>query len=157
MNKNYKKHSKLLSLSIISSVISSISLLASILVNSEGKNQTILIVFGWVFWFGLLIEQILFWRANAMLKIIEKQGRRLLGRAGIFSIAASFEGFIADTVFIITISGLLICIIFKLGETLMQYVFICLMVLAFRLHCFLNGKNYRYKKMLERKAESKNG
>lgn len=158
MDERLKKHSILLNFSIINSVISSLSLMATILVNTDGKNQMILVLFAIIFWLGLIAEQISIWRANAMLKEIEKQSRRKLrGRYGIFSVATSIEGLIADGVFAISIIGLIICVIFHLGETLMQYVFICLMVLSFRMHCFLNGKNYRYKKLLERKVDRKNG
>lgn len=153
-----KKHSTLLEFSIIASVISSLSLMAAILVNTDGKNQTILMLFATVFWLGLIAEQILFWRSDAMLKKIEKQARKKMQRRpGIVSVAASFEGFIADCLFVISIIGFIICLIFNLGEAFMQYVFICMMVLSFRMHCFLNGKNYRYKKLSKRKVDHKNG
>lgn len=132
--------------------------MAAALVNTDGKYQMILVLFAMTFWIGLIAEQILIWRANALLKEIEKQSRiKLRGRYGIFSIATSLEGFIADCLLVISVIGLIVCIIFNLAGDLMQYVFICLIVFSFRMHCFLNGKNYKYKKLLERKVDSKNG
>lgn len=158
MNELCKKHRKNLYLSIVSSVISSLSLMAAILVNSEGENKITLFVFGALFWIGLVIEQIFFWRSYVFMKEIAFQSKRLLkGRAGIFTFAASTEGFIADVVFAISLIALVICAVFSLGETILQYILICFIVLSFRMHCILNGKSYRYKEITERKVDRKNG
>lgn len=158
MNEFVKWYSNLIRLSIFCSIISSLSLLAAVLVNSESKNQMILISFGLVFWVGLILEQALFWKANSLKKELFKLEKRTpRGRIGILSIAASSEGFVADVVFAGSLIALVVCMMFHLGEALVQYIFICLMVLSFRMHCILNGKNYRYKKYIERKVDRKNG
>ena len=41
------------------------------------------------------------------------------------------------------------------GEKAIQYIFIFLLVLSFRLHCILNGKNFRYKKFLAKRKVDK--
>lgn len=153
-----RKHTVLFISSLVCSVISSLSLLAAILVNSEGKNKEILIAFGLVFWIGLILEQVLFWRANRLMRIaITKDRRRIRGKPGIISLSTYIEGLVVDAVFIISLIAFVVCTAFSLGESLMQYVLICLMVLSFRLHCFLNGRNYKYKKLKERKVDRKNG
>lgn len=158
MSETKKKHSILFCFSVAFSVISSLSLMAAILVNSEGRNKEILIAFGLVFWIGLILEQVLFWRANRLMRIaITKDRRRIRGKPGIISLSTYMEGLVVDAVFIISLIAFIICIAFGLGESLMQYIFICLMVLSFRLHCFLNGRNYIYKKIKERKVDRKNG
>lgn len=158
MSETKKKHSILFCFSVAFSVISSLSLMAAILVNSEGRNKEILIAFGLVFWIGLILEQVLFWRANRLMRIaITKDRRRIRGKPGIISLSTYMEGLVVDAVFIISLIAFIICIAFGLGESLMQYIFICLMVLSFRLHCFLNGRNYKYKKIKERKVDRKNG
>lgn len=153
-----KKHSILFYCSMTCSVISSLSLLAAIMVNSEGKNRGVLIAFGLLFWVGLILEQVFFWRANRLMRFaIAKDRRRIRGKPGIISLSTYMEGLVVDVVFIISLIALIICIAFDLDESLMQYIFICLMVLSFRLHCFLNGRNYKYKKLKERKVDRKNG
>lgn len=154
MSELKRKHSVLFGTSIICSVLSSLSLLAAILVNSEGKNKEILIAFGLIFWVGLTLEQVLFWRANHIMRIaITRDKRRIRGKPGIISLSTYMEGLVVDAVFIIALIAFIVCIAFGLGESLMQYIFICLMVLSFRLHCFLNGRNYKYKKLKERKVD----
>lgn len=154
MSELKRKHSILFGTSIICSVLSSLSLLAAILVNSEGKNKEILIAFGLIFWVGLILEQVLFWRANHIMRIaITRDKRRIRGKPGIISLSTYMEGLVVDAVFIIALIAFIVCIAFGLGESLMQYIFICLMVLSFRLHCFLNGRNYKYKKLKERKVD----
>lgn len=154
MSELKRKHSVLFGTSIICSVLSSLSLLAAILVNSEGKNKEILIAFGLIFWVGLILEQVLFWRANHIMRIaITRDKRRIRGKPGIISLSTYMEGLVVDAVFIIALITFIVCIAFGLGESLMQYIFICLMVLSFRLHCFLNGRNYKYKKLKERKVD----
>jgi len=154
MSELKRKHSVLFGTSIICSVLSSLSLLAAILVNSEGKNKEILIAFGLIFWVGLILEQVLFWRANHIMRIaITRDKRRIRGKPGIISLSTYMEGLVVDAVFIIALIAFIVCIAFGLGESLMQYIFICLMVLSFRLHCFLNGRKYKYKKLKERKVD----
>lgn len=154
MSELKRKHSFLFGTSIICSVLSSLSLLAAILVNNEGKNKEILIAFGLIFWIGLILEQVLFWRANHIMRIaITRDKRRIRGKPGIISLSTYMEGLVVDAVFIISLIAFIVCIVFGLGESLMQYIFICLMVLSFRLHCFLNGRNYKYKKIKERKVD----
>lgn len=158
MSEIKRKHKVLFNTSVVCSVISSLSLLAAILVNSEGRNKEILIAFGLVFWIGLILEQVLFWRANRLMRFaITKDRRRIRGKPGIISLSTYMEGLVVDAVFIISLIAFIICVAFGLGEALMQYIFICLMVLSFRLHCFLNGRNYKYKKLKERKVDRKNG
>lgn len=154
MSELKRKHGFLFIASVTSSVISSLSLMAAILVNSEGKNKEIRIAFGLIFWVGLILEQVLFWRANHIMRIaITRDKRRIRGKPGIISLPTYMEGLVVDAVFIIALIAFIVCIAFGLGESLMQYIFICLMVLSFRLHCFLNGRNYKYKKLKERKVD----
>ena len=151
MSELKRKHTVLFIASLVFSVISSLSLLVAMLVNSEGKNKGILIAFGLVFWIGLILEQVLFWRANRLMRTaLTKDRRRVRGKPGIIYLSTYIEGLVVDTIFIVSLIAYIICIIFGMGETLMQYIFICLMVLSFRLHYFLNGRNYKYKKLKER-------
>lgn len=153
-----KKHSVFFHMALICSMVSSLSLLAAIMVNSEGKNKEILLVFGILFWIGLILEQIFFWNANRIMKNAPaKDKRHVRGKPGICSLSTYTEGLIADMIFVASLVALIVCMIAGLGETVLQYVLICFVVLSFRLHCFLNGRNYKYKKSQGRKGERKNG
>lgn len=158
MNGLKRKHKAFFDTAGICSVVSSLSLLAAMLVNGEGKNKGILVVFGLLFWGGLIAEQIFFWKADRLMKMAAtKQGYRIQGKPGILSFAAGTEGLAADGVFLISLIALVICVALGVGENLMQYIFICVVVLAFRLHCFLNGRNYKYRKLRARKVDHENG
>ena len=152
-----RKHSLCFTFSLIFSVISSIMLSGAIFVNSDGKNKVLLLISGIAFWVALLLEQIFFWWANHLMKKSDaKNSRYIRSKPGIFSFGTSIEGIVADAMFVISLVVLLVCTGFGIGEEIAQYIIICLLVLSFRLHCFLNGKNYRYKKVV-RKVERENG
>lgn len=145
ISKMKKQHFKFFFVSVTCSVISSISLLASSLVNNDDKYKGILITFGILFWLGFVLEQVFFWKANKVMKIaIRKEKCHLEDRLGIISFFAYIEAIITDTVFIVSLIAFIICMIVGIGEQLIQYILICLIVLSFRLHCFLNGRNYKY-------------
>lgn len=147
MKTGIRRHNNLLSGAIRCSVASSLSLLAAIMVNNEGKNKTELLIFGIVFWVMLIFEQVFFWRANKLMRsLIKKKNPLKNQRMGLLSVATCKEGMIVDLIFFISLVALIVCMIFGLGKSYLQSVLICLVVLAFRLHCFLNGRNYRYKK-----------
>ncbi len=153
-----RKHSLIFCASMACSVLSSLSLLATVMANSEGENKAILVACALLFWIGFLLEQFFFWRANRLMRsAITKDRCHTLGKPGVISLSTYTEGFVIDVVFILSSIALMICILVGLGEALMQYVLICLVVLTFRLHCFLNGRNYKYKKTKEIKVDSKNG
>lgn len=130
---------------VVCSVISSLSLLAAVLVNNEGKYKAILMAFGFIAWIGLILEQVFFWKANQfMKKAMRKEKYRIVGRVGILSVFGCIEGLIADIVFFVSVIAFIVCAATGYGVDFIQYICICLIVLSFRLHCFLNGRNYKY-------------
>lgn len=157
MSEIIRRYTRLLCISVISSIVSSLSLPTAILVNSEGKNKIVLVLFGLVFWIGLIVEQVSFWKSYRIMKrLIKYENRHVQGRSGIFSLAKTIEGIGADVIFILSTIALMVCILFGLGESFIQYILICLLTMSFRLHCIFNGKNFKYKKLLVRKVEQKN-
>lgn len=154
MRRWLKIYSNSITCSIIFSVISSLSILSIVFLNkSESLDNVLRIVFPIVFWLGLVGEQFFIWRANSIRKSIEKSGkvRRIKSGIGIISFLRTEAGLIADVVLALSFITLLILIIFSIGENVVQYIFIFLLVLSFRLHCILNGKNFRYKKYLAKR------
>jgi len=151
MQDKYRRHSLYFTISLVNSVVSSLSVLAAVFVNTEGKNKVVLIVFASVFWITLVLEQVFFWKADRIMKeLVRLENRKLRSKVGIFSIAASGAGLVADVIFAVSLIALIICAGFSIGEELLQFILICLMVLSFRLHCFLNGKNYKYKSIVKK-------
>ena len=147
-----RTHSRLFCGALAASVISSLSILA--MLSSAGQGG--MIAFAAVFWVGLALEQVFFWKANRIMKAAAAKSRRKIrGSVGILSFAKSLEGLIADGVFLLALLAFLLCSWLAPESTGIQYIFICLLVLTFRLHCFLNGRNFRYKKQTERKADQK--
>lgn len=151
MRLGIKKFSSFVSLSIIASIISSVSIMeCAFLGKSDNIDQVIKIIFPLVFWIGFLAEQFFIWNANSIRKKLETEPklRRIQGRLGVLSILQTEEGAITDIVMAISMIVFAILLLFKIGKGFPQYLFIFLIVLSFRLHCILNGKNFRYRKYL---------
>lgn len=154
MVQNIRKHGILMWIGIAFSIMSSMSLLTTIFIDKLRENSWITVVFGIMFWSCLVLEQIMFCQANkTMIALIKGRSRKFRGRNGFCSIAATFEGLIADVILVISIIALFVCIMTNIGERLIQYILIFLVVLAFRMHCILNGKNYRYRKILKKEGK----
>lgn len=146
-------------LSIVFSVVSSASIIACIFIGTnEATNKILRLVFPIVFWFALIAEQVFIWRANSLRKYFEATGkkRRIRMNPGIVSILQTEAGAIADIVFAVSLVVFVILMATGIGEKAIQYIFIFLLVLSFRLHCILNGKNFRYKKFLAKRKVDKN-
>lgn len=145
-------------LSIAFSVISSASIIACIFIGTdEVTNKVLKLVFPMVFWIGLVVEQFFIWKANSLRKQIEAtvKKRRIRMNPGIVSILQTQAGAIIDIVFVISLVVFIILMVAGIGEKAIQYIFIFLLVLSFRLHCILNGKNFRYKKILAKRKVDK--
>lgn len=152
------RFARLLKSSMICSLISSLSILSCIFIEgSDNANLAIKIVFPLIFWAGLFGEQFLFWKSNSIRKEILKASHQkgLHAKIGLISIAQNHYGAAADIVFAVSFIALLVSMIFEIGEQAAQYVIIFLLVLSFRLHCILNGKNFKYINYFK-KEEGKN-
>ena len=136
-----------LTLSIIFSFVSSIAIIPSMFLGeNEKSNLVIKIVFPLIFWLGLGFEQYFFWKSNNIRKEILSEGnyRKLNAKLGMISFLQNKYGAIADLILIVSLIILILLTIIKVGEKSVQYIFIFLLVLSFRLHTILNGKNFRY-------------
>lgn len=149
MKEQIRKHSLLLTLSIIFSFVSSASILLCIF--AERRDLPLfLFLIPMIFWLGLIGEQILFWSANSVLKKIIGTGkiRRLRARPGIIAPLQTRWGIIADFIFVISLIVFAIMAIVSPSSDAIQFIFLFLIVFSFRIHCIANGKNYKYKKYL---------
>lgn len=148
------KFTHMMNAAIVCSFVSSFALLSCIFIGmNEVSDKIIGIIFPIIFWLGLIVEQILIWKSNAVRKEIENIGetRKFRGRPGIINIWKNRYGAIADIVCIASLLQLVVFTIIGIGEEAIQYILIFLLVLSFRLHCILNGQNFRYKKYLEKR------
>lgn len=154
----YKAFSNKLILAIIASSFSSLSILTCIFIGeNETVNTVLKIIFPLIFWIGLILEQVLISQASKIRIELEKEEKRRQPRLkpGIISIFQTEEGTKADIAFAVSFFILIILMIFDIGTNVLQYIFIFLSVLTFRMHCILNGKNFRYKKFFsKRKVEN---
>ena len=135
------KFTRLVNTAIVCSFISSFALLSCIFIGMNDISDKIIgIIFPIIFWLGL----------NAVRKEIENTGetRKFRGRPEIINIWKNRYGAIADIVCIVSLLLLVVFMIIGIGEKAIQYILIFLLVLSFRLHCILNGQNFRYKKIL---------
>lgn len=148
------KFTHLIDTAIACSFVSSFALLSCIFIGMNDISDKIIgIVFPIIFWLGLIAEQILIWKSNAVRKEIENIGktRKFRGGPGIINIWKNRYGAIADIVCLVSLLLLVLFLIIGIGEKTIQYILIFLLVLSFRLHCILNGQNFRYKKYLEKR------
>lgn len=145
MIKNKKRHAHLLKIAMIFSTISSASILLCTLAETI-ENSVFLFIIPIVFWGGLVIEQILFWQANKLLKL--KNNR--IQEIGLFSFGKTKLGLIADYTLGVAVVLYSVFFICGWGEQGIQFFLLFCIVLAFRMHCIANGRNYRYKTSNER-------
>ncbi|HBM98598.1 MAG TPA: hypothetical protein DD413_04160 [Ruminococcus sp.] len=154
MRKRLSGYSKSITFSIFFSVLSSLSILSIAFFNKNDiLDNALRIILPIVFWLGLIGEQLFIWRANSIRRLMERSGRfeKIKLGIGVMSFFRTKAGLIADVVLIFSFVTLPILIIFGIGENVVQYIFIFLLVLSFRLHCLLNGKNFRYEKYLAKR------
>lgn len=154
MKQKCKEYMQLLNFSVVCSFLSSVSILTCIFVGlNEEADKIIRFIFPFIFWFCLIAEQALFWKANLIRKQIEISGeyRKIRAKPGIVSVSKTRNGAIADLLLLISLILLVLFVLTGLGEKVIQYILIFLLVLSFRLHCILNGKNFRYKKYLAKR------
>lgn len=159
MKTEIRKYNLFISLSMCFSVISSVAVIFCVFVADDKEaSKNLQIICPIIFWLGLLAEQVFIWTANFIRKktVVSVGKRKKQMLPGVVSFFRTAEGTIADILMIVFFTLLVILMIFKIGEEALQYIFICLLVLSFRFHCILNGKNFRYKKYLvKRKVDKK--
>lgn len=151
----------LIILSIVFSVLSSLPILSMIFIHNESisffadnekMKKMFIIIFASLLYIGTIIEQVSLWIANSIRKKIND--RNAMGKIGLISFFQTIPGIITDGTFALTFIAYLISLFFSKDANTFQYILMFLMVLSFRLHCILNGKNFRY--LLNSKKEKRN-
>ncbi len=140
-------------ISQVFAVISSLSVLLIVINVEDSKKIIVSVAASLMFWLGLIAEQLFVWSANKQRKKLEQSvgSYKDRGLPGIFSFFKTKMGLVADVAFILSTVTYIILFAGNWGEDTVQYIFLFLMVLSFRLHCIANGKNYRYIHYLQKR------
>ena len=103
-----------------------------------------LVMSGALFWISLIAGYLLLYITNRWRKKGRNNARLPSGIKtwGAFRLMTNFYALIAEAVFVLSFIGFLIFVIFNSGSYVM-YIFLCLTVLAFHMHCMFNGVNYK--------------
>lgn len=154
MNRLYHCFSQNIIISIFFSFISSVAILPIIMLGEdETKNSLIRYLSPVIFWLGVIFEQVFIITASSVRKKLEKQpkNKKFKRNIGLFSVFSNKYASVFDLIFLATLVVFLVMCIFGLGVNVVQYVVLFILIFAFRMHCTLNGKNFRYKIYLQKK------
>lgn len=110
------------------------------------------------FWGSLLVELLAVWQCGRCRKLLRKSGsieKNGWRAVGILSFGRNREGTIADLCMICAGLVVTVLIVLKVNTVWLVMGSVLLLFLTIQLHCLLNGKNYRYMKLLNKKREKK--
>ena len=151
MRQTYKEHRILLVASAVFSVLPSLAI-PFIVFSLNDNTKPVQIMISLLFWLGLIGEQVCFWLANSRLKkLIPFIKSRFKPKIGLISPFSTSIGAIADIAFAVSFIAFVILCVFEIGKDNIQSILLFLLVLSFRLHCILNGKNFWYSNLLSRR------
>ncbi len=153
-----KKYQNLIAISGIGCLVAGLSLAFIPLVDLDGSvvQKTFAIVVALLFWLGLITEIVFFVLANKQCSVIEerliKKGSKSFNdtKIGVISFFTCREAMIADILSAITLIVVILMIAFKVTSDWLFIIFAVILFFSFNLHCFLNGKNYKYLKEIQK-------
>lgn len=152
---------------IIFSLISSVAIATIPLVETYDPlfKGWMTYMIGALFWLGVILEQVFLWMANADRKSIERRLRRMnthtysSSPVGVLTFFQCREAVVTDIALFVFAITVTLLSVFKCRESWIIILCISFLFLSFNLHCFLNGKNYKYIKSYSKykKEQEKNG
>lgn len=152
-----KKYMNLLWLSGISCFVAGLSLLFIPLADMEGTKaqKGVAVLLAALFWAGLIAEIIFFVIANKQCNSIEerliKRGSKTFKntKIGLITFFSCREAMFADIASILTFIIMIVMIILKVTNDWLFVIPATAFFFSFNLHCFLNGRNYKYYKTIQ--------
>ena len=115
----------------------------------KGKTKEVVsTLIALTFWISLLLEQIFFWMANTGRKKIQK--KTALGklvakpRIGMINFGSSKEASICDITLAVAVALTIVISLMRARANWLTMGILAILLLAFNLHCILNGTTYRY-------------
>lgn len=147
-----KKYKLFFSLSFICFIISGISILCVPITNvyGTGISKVMVYIVACVFWIGIIGEFVFFNKANSLRRILERKSRSKNTTIssntgiGVVSFFKNREAKICDVILFISVALFAFLSVFKIDIEWLIIISAALLFLSFNLHCFFNGKNYRY-------------
>lgn len=128
-------------------------------IQNERVNQVISYFIAGVFWLSLIAGQIIFWIANAERNQMEKKHKKRIkyqkSPMGLISFCKSPRGKIADVILSISMITLLTIIILHKSTRWIILSVLSIVFLSFQLHCFYNGRNYRFIRAYDKISKEK--
>ncbi len=157
-----KKYILFYFLSILCFIVSGISLLCVPLtnVNSDGISKSMMYIIAAVFWLGIICEVVLFLKANSLRRAIEQRNKRNNVEIssntgfGFISFFRNREAIICDILLFVSVILFAVLTIFKIDIQWLIIISVVLLFLSFNMHCFINGKNYKYIKSYKNHIDS---
>lgn len=107
-------------------------------------NKTFSYMLAGIFWLSIITEQILFWNANKKRKEILKSNEIHNYPIGFISFMKTAKGKLADIALIISLILTLTLILLKISTGRIILFSLSTLFLSAQLHCFYNGRNYRF-------------
>lgn len=153
-----RKYRTLFVISGIGCLISGISFILMPLVDLNGTTvqKVFAIVTALLFWLGLITEILFFILANKQCNLIEetliKKGSKSFKKTkiGLIAFFSCREAIVVDILMLISLIALIIFVVFKVTNDWLFTIFMVVLFFSFNLHCFFNGKNYKYLKEIQK-------
>ena len=153
-----KKYQRFIGISGIGCLIAGLSLLFIPMVDLEGTTQQKIfaLILAAMFWTGLIVEIVFFVLANKQCNVIEerliKKGSKSFKgtKIGVISYFTCREAMIADVLAAFSLLTMIVLIILKFTNDWLFVIVAVVFFFSFNLHCFLNGRNYKYLKEIQK-------
>lgn len=142
-------------ISILLVIISSVLILCIPFVDIDGTGiqKGLAYIIATAFWLCIILELPIIWLCSTKRKWLEKcrkeQGIAVSQfKPGVVSFMKTREGRIADIVMFASLITVIVIVCTQLKVQWLILSSVSVLYLSFNLHCLLNGKNYRYIKLL---------
>lgn len=123
-------------------------------VDVTGKVNALSITVAVIFWLGLILSQIFIWLCNAKRRKSMKKEKKIDSlsktRPGIVTFNRNLIALIMDLLMIISAIAIVVLVITETNSSWFIMTSTSMLFLSFNLHCYWNGKNYRYIEFLNK-------
>lgn len=129
----------------------------------SSENIAMSVIPAIILWTGLIVETIFFGFANMNCKAIEKKlilkgSKSFKGmKPGIIVFFSCKEAVVTDILFIISSIAVVWAVVANVTNDWLFVSFMEVFFFSFNLHCFFNGKNYKYLKEIQKYNKRKQG
>lgn len=146
-------------ISVVAAVVSSLQILCIPFVDLDGTffQRIAAYILATAFWLSLILELCMIRMCSSERKWLEHKKIRfrvlLQAHQGVISFAKTIPGTVADVVMFLSLIAVTIAVWTKIQSQWLVLDLVTALYLSFHLHCLMNGKNYRYIKLLSKYAK----